>query len=420
VSRDVEGVRLLMKVQSAKCKVQNAKCPTQEQELLFDRTRAAHILKEAGIDMLIASRRENVAYLTGVFGHLYWEYPEVAHCLEREDDGCDAPYYFAALPKAIDRAPFVVAHNNRAGIWKRESWVTDVRECCWKAKGQTPVDRLVEGIKERGMGGGRIGVESYHMPVGIVTGMQRRMPKATFVDGTDALWRMRMIKTVAEIERQRQAYRIAETVYGRVFDALRENPRRQVQELRGIEMAAATEAGCPPLHFGYIFPQDNTTKRAWARDAGDYTTAPGETLLLDLGLIWKGYTTDFGRVASIGKAGEKVREAFGRMRDLRRVIEEAIRPGVRACDVWKVGAQFQERCGERVSEGVGHGLGIECHEPPRLAPDDETILEVGMTIVIELVAGVEKVAFLLEDGGVVTEEGWESLTMFGTELIEIL
>ena len=109
----------------------------QEQEPLFDRARARHILREAGIDLLIASRRENIAYLTGVFSHLYWEYPEVAHCLEREDDGCDAPYYFAALPGEMDQTPFVVAHNNRAGIWKRGSWIEDVRDCCWKEKGRS-------------------------------------------------------------------------------------------------------------------------------------------------------------------------------------------------------------------------------------------------------------------------------------------
>ena len=65
---------------------------------LFDPARAAALMREAGIDLLLASRRHNVAYLTGQFSVLVWEYPEVAHCLEREDDGCEAPYYFAGLP----------------------------------------------------------------------------------------------------------------------------------------------------------------------------------------------------------------------------------------------------------------------------------------------------------------------------------
>ncbi|MBI4552736.1 MAG: aminopeptidase P family protein [Candidatus Latescibacteria bacterium] len=387
---------------------------------LVDRPRASRILHESDLDLLIASRRENVAYLTGVFSHLYWEYPEVAHCLEREDDGCDAPYYFAALPRASDSPPFVVAHTGRASLWQRESWMTDVKPCCWKEHGQTPVDRLVEGIEDRGLSNGRLGVEMRHLPAGILSDLQQRLPQATFTDATDLLWRLRMVKTAEELARQRHAYQIGETVYSGVFDALRDNPRRPVQELRGLEMAIATEAGCPPLHFGYLFPQDNAAKRAWAPDAGGYTTAPGDTILLDLGLIWHGYTTDFGRVASIGKASQTVRDAFERVRDLRRTIEAAIRPGVRACDVWNAAAQFQQHRGEPVNEGVGHSLGIECHEPPRLAPDDETVLETGMTIVIELVASVEHIAFLLEDAGLITEQGWESLTTFGTDLIEIL
>jgi Xaa-Pro aminopeptidase len=55
-----------------------------------------------------------------------------------------------------------------------------------------------------------------------------------------------------------------------------------------------------------------------------------------------------------------------------------------------------------------------------LSPDDQTVLEEGMVIVIELVDGVDGISFLLEDGGLVTAEGWQSLPTLPTDVIEIL
>jgi Xaa-Pro aminopeptidase len=119
------------------------------------------------------------------------------------------------------------------------------------------------------------------------------------------------------------------------------------------------------------------------------------------------------------KAKAKVKEAFSLLQRMRQAIAAAIKPGARACEVYRAGAAFRERQGLRSSSGLGHGLGIECHEPPLLSPDDETVLEEGMVIVIELVDGIDGVSFLLEDGGLVTTEGWQSLTHLTTDLIEI-
>ena len=85
----------------------------------------------------------------------------------------------------------------------------------------------------------------------------------------------------------------------------------------------------------------------------------------------------------------------------------------------KMGADFWEKLTGEQARFLGHGLGIECHEPPILMADDETPIEEGMTIVIELVTGVGGIRFLVEDGGVVTDKGWESLTTMSPEFVEV-
>lgn len=388
---------------------------------LFDPQRAERLMAQAGLDIILASRRHNIAYLTGRFGILCWEYPEVAHCLEREDDGCEAPYYFAGLPRDPSRAPFVIAHRNRAYVFKGRCWIDDVRPCCYLPGKKPPVDCLVEALRERDLEEARIGVEMNHLPARILMELMERLPEAHFTDARKTLWQMRSVKTHQELERQRQAYRIGETIYRQVFDRLSQKTPLTANEIRGMQMDLATRAGCPPLHFGYVFPQNSRGKKAWARDnAGSAAFEPGDVVLFDLGLIWQGYTTDFGRVASLGKASTEIHATYEKVLKCREAIAAAIRPGVKASDVFLAGARFREQIGLPPREGLGHSLGIECHEPPTLSPEDPTVIEEGMTIVIELVDGVSGVAFLLEDAGLVTPDGWQTLTNLSTDLVEIL
>jgi Xaa-Pro dipeptidase len=196
-----------------------------------------------------------------------------------------------------------------------------------------------------------------------------------------------------------------------------------VGEIRAMQMAMATRAGCPPLLFGYVFPQA-PSKKAWdmALDWKSVKVERGDVLLLDLGLIWRGYTTDFGRNAVVGKATPVVRDAYARMVECRERVAQLLRPGVAIRDAFEKACAVRRDLGLPPRESFGHNLGIECHEHPILNGTSEGELEEGMTVVIELVeraGGDDGVAFLLEDAGVITPKGWATMTRMGTELIEL-
>jgi Xaa-Pro aminopeptidase len=230
---------------------------------------------------------------------------------------------------------------------------------------------------------------------------------------------MRAVKSPREVARQRQAYRIGESIYREVLASIARNPNQTVSDVRATQMAMATRAGCPPLHFGYVFPQ-GPGKVAWDyANVPSYTFARGDVVLLDLGLIWKGYTTDFGRNATLGKARPEVREVYDKTVRCREAIARTVRPGVRASEVVQAAAKTREQLGLPAVLAVGHSLGVECHEQPSLHVNDQTVLEEGMTLVIELVEGSKEFVFLLEDAGLVTADGWQTLTEMGTELVEL-
>jgi len=386
-------------------------------EILFDPLRTQRLMDEAGIDLLLASRRSNVAYLTDCFGIMYWEYPEVAHMLDTEDDGCQMPFYFAGLPRDMVN-PFVVSHDNRAYVFK-ESWMKDVRPAC-ALKGEPPLDVLSGALRDRGLADARIGVEMSHLPATIMDGLRAQFPKAQLLDAGPVFWGMRAVKTPREQARQRQAYRVAEEIYREVFRLIARPPNLTVPDVRALIMAMAAKALCPPPHFGYVFPQDGTAKFAWNKAAAPtYRFDPGDVVLFDLGIVWKGYTTDFGRNAVLGTPSPELRDVYDRMVRCREEIAPLIVPGKRVRDLHAEAALIRERLRLPAVPSIGHSLGIECHEQPSLTADYPTEIEENMTLVIELVEGLGNISFLLEDAGVVTPDGWQSMTVMGTKLVEL-
>lgn len=392
---------------------------------LYDPRRAQRLLAEAQIDLLLASRRANVAYLTDSFAIQYWQYPDVANLLEVEDDGCPGPHYFAGLPRDTTASPFAIAHENRTYVYRQRGGgcVRDVRGWCERpgTGGPGRIDVLAEAIRERKLDAATIGVEMNHLPASTLHALRDRLPRARFVPADQVLWQMRAVKTAEELRRQQHAYRITEKIYRQTLASIRQRAGQvTVGEIRAMQMAMATRAGCPPLLFGYAFAQSGK-KRAWdmAADWTQQTFDPGDAVLLDIGLIWRGYTTDFGRNAVLGRASAELRDVHARMVECRQQIAELLRPGVRVADVFSAACEIRTRLKLPPREGFGHSLGIECHEYPILNAASDWVLEQGMTIVIELVERAGPVAFLLEDAGLVAAGGWESMCQMGTELIEL-
>lgn len=381
----------------------------------FTQERLQRVMDDAGVDLILASRKANTAYLSGRFNHLVWEYPDVTHCLEKDDDGCETPLYFVGVTRDLANGGFVVSHDNRSYVWRGKSWISDVRDCCYR-KGVSPLQALIEALRDRGLQHGRIGIEIDHLGAGILLGLQKAFPAAEFVDATAAIWRLRMIKSEEEISRIDAAYRIAEHIYRELLGAIVERGGMTVAEARGLEMRLVTEAECPPLHFGYVYPwRWGTVKPGYPQQM---RIEPGDILMLDIGVIKQGYTTDFGRAAVWGRADDRTRRIWDALRATREVAEKALRPGRAASDVYHELAECMRSHGLGAHYALGHGLGIECHERPNIAAEDETVLEEGMVIVPELCVGEDSVTFLLEDAGVVRADGWHRITRLGTELIE--
>jgi Xaa-Pro aminopeptidase len=111
----------------------------------------------------------------------------------------------------------------------------------------------------------------------------------------------------------------------------------------------------------------------------------GDVVMFDFGAVRAGYCSDFGRTVVCGEPPRGLEDALAVLHAAQEAGRVALRPGVRACDVDAacrrpiedagLGAAFRHR--------MGHGIGLDVHEPPFLSPEDGTLLQEDMTFTNE-------------------------------------
>jgi Xaa-Pro aminopeptidase len=156
--------------------------------------------------------------------------------------------------------------------------------------------------------------------------------------------------------------------------------------------------------------------------AADRAIRPGDFLLIDFGAIVGGYCSDITRTVVLGQADARQREVHDVVRTANALACAEIRAGIRGRDADALARDYIDGRGfsEAFGHSLGHGVGLDVHEAPRLARGAESALPAGAVVTIE--PGV----YLPGWGGVRIEDdvhlapaGPEVLTQFPRDLIEL-
>ncbi len=156
--------------------------------------------------------------------------------------------------------------------------------------------------------------------------------------------------------------------------------------------------------------------------ASDKKVNISEFITMDFGCIYNGYCSDMTRTIILGKASDKQKEIYNTVLDAQTNAFGFIKPGVTGIKADK-GARdliVQRGYGDFFGHGLGHGVGLEVHEAPRLSPLSKDTLEVGMVVTNE--PGIYLPDFggvRIEDLIVVTAEGNRILSKSSKQLIEL-
>jgi Xaa-Pro aminopeptidase len=269
-------------------------------------------------------------------------------------------------------------------------------------------------------GSAAIGFEADLTTVVAAQQMRRAAPKGIRWRATSGLvMRQRMIKDSEELRRIREAVKLGATVYEDAAEAIR--PGVSELEVAGRLEFAARKAGADGMSF-------DTIVAAGKRGALPHGKASGQSIpkrgfvVVDSGVILRGYCSDMTRTVHVGRISRVEREWYEAVLEAQLVGIAAVKAGIRAGEVDEAARNVlrNARLGRYFTHSTGHGVGLEIHEPPRLGAKQEERLAAGMVITIEPGVYVPgRGGIRIEDMVVVTEEGCEVLTPVAKELVEI-
>jgi Xaa-Pro aminopeptidase len=251
--------------------------------------------------------------------------------------------------------------------------------------------------------------------------LQAINPTSVFISATDVLRQLRVVKGAEEIAIMRRAGEITETAFAEVLKKLR---------LGMTELDIVSEVDHQLRKHGSLGPSFTTSlynsgpnhplihghrETTWKRPLN-----PPVSILFDFGAIYDGWCYDYGRTVSFGApSAEQIR--------VHELVMSAQRAGIAALKAGDATTEQADATARKVIEDagygeafrhrLGHGIGMDVHEPPFLTKGDKTVLREGMMFTVEpsimqhhsFSARVEDVILVRPGGGEPLTRGFQNL-----------
>jgi Xaa-Pro dipeptidase len=343
-----------------------------ESEFRARAARAQAMMAERGLDALLVCTEPEVRYLTG-FHTPFWQSPTRP--------------WFVILP--AEGRPVAVIPGIGASAMAT-TWVTDIRT--WPAPRPTDdgLALLVDTLAE--LTGGvdstptRIGLPMGHethvrMPLADLDLLRVRISPASFVDATDVVRGLRMVKSDREIAKVAHICDVVSGAFEGIGNLLSVGmTEREAFRAFRIDLLERGADDVPYL-VGATGPGfDDIIKQP-----SDRMIEAGDLLMFDTGSVFDGYSSDFDRYVAFGQADEDAKRAYRTVWEATEAGLATAKPGATTSDLWRAMAEVLDAGGSLGNSvgRLGHGLGMQVTEWPSHTADDGTVLEEGMVLTLE-------------------------------------
>ena len=265
----------------------------------------------------------------------------------------------------------------------------------------------------------RVGFESAHV---LHRDFQRLLEQGSrwqWRPSVDLVERLRASKDLGEIALIERAVGMAERALKATLPEIRVGLTETA--LAGVLERKLREEGSEAFPFPTIVASGPRSALPHAR-AAEREIARGDFVLLDFGAVAGGYCSDITRTIVLGLANAEQREVYDVVREANARASGALRVGMRGIAADAVARDYIHARGYGAAFGhsLGHGIGLEVHEGPRLAKTNDAPLEAGVVVTIE--PGIYRAGWggvRIEDDVLLLEGGPRVLTSFSRTLIEL-
>lgn len=220
----------------------------------------------------------------------------------------------------------------------------------------------------------------------------------------------RAVKSAVEIDAIRRACRVADETFERMLDEVRPGiTERELAARLELELA---ERGAQGASFDTIVAFGERSALPHARP-GSRELRRGELVLFDFGAVVDGYVSDITRTVSCGDPPAEMREVYAIVVEAQGAALRGVRAGMSGPEADSLARDVIEAAGygPRFGHSLGHGIGLEVHEAPRLGKKSEDRLAPDMTVTIEPGIYLEGIGGVrIEDDVVIGESGLEVLS----------
>jgi Xaa-Pro dipeptidase len=334
--------------------------PITREERQERQQHARQLMSESALDAIVLMEGTSLRYFSGI----RWWGGERTFALVLPAKGA-AFYVCPAFEEGRAREQIANAPDGNQ---------LDVR--VWQ-EDESPYQRIAQGLKDRGIAGGKLGLEETVRFV-FADGMAKAAPQATIASATPVTAGCRMIKTAHEIALMRLAAQVTLAAYHAAYLAVKDGmtqPQLEALVQKAHERLGFTGGADVQVGEFSAFPHGSVTPQV---------VHEGTIVLMDGGCAVEGYQSDITRTYVLGKASDKMNRVFDIVLRAQSAALAAARPGVE-CGAIDAAARKVVTDGgygpdyKYFTHRLGHGMGMDGHEWPYLVRGNPTKLQANMT-----------------------------------------
>jgi Xaa-Pro aminopeptidase len=349
--------------------------------------RLAERVAERELDALLVTELFNLRWLTGFTG---------TNGLALVGAGRDGSRRFATDFRYVEQAAEEVSAFER--VRAPQELLEAVR------------DSLPDGVD-------RLGFDDAHLTVKQYNRLRALLPDGIeLVAAGGLLEQERAIKEPAELDRIRAAAVLADEALGDLLEAGLAGRTERAIALALEDAMRRRGASAPSFPSIVAAGAHGALPHAQPRDV---PVPKGALVVIDWGALLDGYCSDCTRTLATGELEGDARETYELVRRAQQAALEAVAPGPLGREIDAVARDIITEAGkgELFGHGLGHGVGLEVHEGPRLSRLGEDALVPGNVVTVEPGVYVPgRFGVRIEDLVVVTDEGHEVFSAFPKEL----